>query len=149
MKKRRLVCIAAVSLIVIFTTAFAIAGSEEAIVKSLICQRTDTLSGFYAGEIDREYAVEKIKSIETSHLMEEDLQNIDLYFRTDIEQVKKYSITRIDITQSDEDMICADVSIRWQSEGIQGKEEFNCNYSVICCKEENAYKLAQFFEGSV
>ncbi len=149
MKKRRAVCFSIICLIVIFTTAFAIASGDEAVVKNLIYQRTDTLSGFYSGEIEREDAINKIKSIETSHLMEEDLENIDLYFRTDIERVKKYLIKDLNITQSDKDIICADVAIEWQSEGLSGEETFTCNYKVICLKEENVYKLAQFFEGSV
>lgn len=149
MKRRRALCLSAICIIVMFTAAFTIASSEEAVVKDLICQRTDTLSGFYAGNIEKEDAVNKIKSIEMSHLMEEDIENIDLYFRTDIERVKKYSIKDLHITQSDEDIICADVEIEWQSEGLPGEENFTCSYKVICAKEENVYKLAQFFEGGV
>lgn len=77
--------------------------------------------------------------------MEEDLQNIELYFQTDIEQVREYSITSIDIEEADEDIIYGYVTIKWKVEGIDGKEEFLYEYSIICSKEDNVYKLEQFF----
>ena len=145
MKKHIIAGASVVVLMVIFCTAIASAGGEEAVVRELICRRTDTLSGFYAGEIDKKEAVETIQSIESGHLMEEDLQNIELYFQTDIEQVREYFITSIDIEEADEDIIYGYVTIKWKVEGIAGKEEFLYEYSIICSKEDNVYKLEQFF----
>ena len=92
-KKRReyIFITAAVLGLIALSSVFASARTDEDIIRELVSLRTDTLSGFYAGEIDREDAIKIINSIEGDHLLKEDLQNIDLYFQTDIEQVKEYS----------------------------------------------------------
>lgn len=141
--KVMLVCIIILAAAVSF--AFASSLSEKETVKDLIKVRTDTLSGFYAGKIEKEDAVEIINNIESDHLLKEDLQNIDLYFQTDIEQVKEYSFKNIKITDSDDYMICADVTMEWEAEGIDGEEVFSVTYDVICQKDGNNFKLVQFF----
>ncbi len=106
-KKRReyIIITAAVLGLIALSSVFASARTDEDIIRELVSLRTDTLSGFYAGEIDREDAIKIINSIEGDHLLKEDLQNIDLYFQTDIEQVKEYSFEKISVTKSEEDMI--------------------------------------------
>lgn len=145
MKKRIGVIILAICSVMVLGTALAQGDSQEAIVRDLITQRTDTLAGFYAGDIDQDAAIETIEYMETDLQKKMDIENIDKYFRTDIEQVKKYEFERIHVTFSDDEMICADVTIRWEAEGLMGKEDFSHTYEVICIKEDNRYKLAQFY----
>ncbi len=146
MKIRRMICLYAITLCVLGVTAYSLSGSDEAIVDNLICQRTDTLNDFYGGRLGKAETVEIIERIETEHQKEEDLQNINLYFQTDIEQVQAYEIEDIDITYTDEDMICANVTMGWiLGELDENEDEIEVSYSVICKREENMYKLAQFF----
>ena len=145
-KKPGYVAIAAVIIgLIALSGVFAAGRSDADIVKELITVRTDTLSGFYAGEIERKDAMETINSIEGDHLLKEDLQNIDLYFRTDIEQVKEYSFEKITVTEAEDEMICADVTMKWKAEGLDGEESFTVTYDVICEKDGDSYKLVQFF----
>lgn len=128
----------------IFTVNTA-ACSEEAIVENLICRRTDALSLYYAGEVNKEKTMETINTVTTDFLRDEDLENLEKYFQCDLEQVLDYEIEDIDITYSDDDVICAFVTINWKSEGVKGRDDFSHTYSVICEKEENLLKLSQFF----
>lgn len=127
------------------TTSFATTYSQEEIIKSLICQRTDTLNMYYAGQANKKDTMEKIELITTDYLKESDLQNLENFFQCDLERPVGYEFAKIDITYSDDDVICALVTIDWTSEGIKGRENFSHTYSIICEKEENLYKLAQFF----
>lgn len=130
---------------VLFATLFASADSDEEIIKNLICERTDTLSYYYAGLADKKDTMAKISDITTDFLREEDLGNLERYFQCDIEQVVDYKIRDIKVNYSDEDVICAEVVVDWESNGLRGMDNFSNTYSVICKKEENIYKLAQFF----
>ena len=130
---------------VLFATLFASADSDEEIIKNLICERTDTLSYYYAGLADKKDTMAKISDITTDFLREEDLGNLERYFQCDLEQVVDYKIRDIKVNYSDEDVICAEVVVDWKSNGLRGMENFSNTYSVICKKEENIYKLAQFF----
>ena len=130
---------------VLFATLFASADSDEEIIKNLICERTDTLSYYYAGLADKKDTMAKISDITTDFLREEDLGNLERYFQCDFEQVVDYKIRDIKVNYSDEDVICAEVVVDWKSNGLRGMENFSNTYSVICKKEENIYKLAQFF----
>lgn len=130
---------------VLFATLFASADSDEEIIKNLICERTDTLSYYYAGLADKKDTMAKISDITTDFLREEDLGNLERYFQCDLEQVVDYKIRNIKVNYSDEDVICAEVVVDWESDGLRGIENFSNTYSVICKKEENIYKLAQFF----
>lgn len=145
MKKKGRLSILTACAVIVMATTFASAESDEEIVRSLICHRTDVLADFYSGEIDKDQVIDALKSSETGDLLEEDLNNIYLFFRTDVEQVKDYEITDVTITESDEKIICAEASVMWESVGLSGEEKFLCTYSVICSKENNEYKLAQFF----
>mgnify|MGYP003369899776 CR=1 FL=1 len=145
MKKKHIAVTAVMIAAVLAATAFAMAGSDEKIVKDLINERTVTLNGYYDGSMQREEAGERIRKIETGNLMEQDLENIDLYFQTDIDRINEFELMNVDITESSEDMICAEVYIRWDVDTVTGKDSFMCDYEVICVKEGNDYKLAQFF----
>lgn len=151
----------AVCIVIMLTTVFATADSSEKVVRTLIDRRTETLNLYYQGDMSREEATALIKEIESGNLMEKDLKNMEDYFQTDIERVKDYKISSVEITHEDEGMICADVSMQWKVENVEaialdeevttaeGKREkidaFLCKYSVICQKEGDAYKLVQFF----
>lgn len=145
MKKRGYMVIFTVAVIILAATILASAGGEEEIVKDLIKKRTDILSDFYAGRSEKKEAIEAIEEIEGGHLLKEDLQNINLYFQTDIEQTKKYDFEEVIITNSDSDIICADVTILWEAEGLSGSETFEVTYNVICELKDDSYKLVQFF----
>jgi predicted regulator of amino acid metabolism with ACT domain len=128
----------------LIASAFSAQEGDTEIVKGLISQRIDVLSGFYAGEIDKENAIEKIKEIESGNLLDEDIKNLDKYFQTDIDEVKKYEILTVEITESDEELIAANVTVYWDSMGIAGSECFQQEYRVICSKIDEEYKLLQF-----
>ena len=121
MKKRIWVIILTVCGTVGLATALAAGDSQEAIIRDLISQRTDTMAGFYAGEIGRDEAIETIAYMETDLLMQTDIENIDRYFRTDIEQVKKYQFEHIRITDSHEDMRRCDHAVGSRRIGRQGR----------------------------
>ena len=145
MKRKYFAAAAIVIAAVLMTTAFAMAGSDEKIVEDLINKRTATLSDYYDGDMQREEARQIISDIETGTLMEQDLDNIDRYFQTDIDRIKEFDLVSVKITEADEDMICADVNIKWDVETVTGNDSFMCDYDVILVKEGEAYKLAQFF----
>ena len=67
------------------------------------------------------------------------------FFQTDIEDVTDYKITKVDITDMDDTLICAVVTVDWQVWGTGGEESIEGIYSVIAEKCENSYKLVQFF----
>lgn len=130
---------------IFLSTSFATANSNEEVIKSLISQRTDVLNMYYAGQSNKKDTIKKIEAITTDYLKDNDLENLKNYFQCDLERPVDYEFVKIDITYADKDVICAFVTIFWTSEGIKGVEDFTHTYSVICEKEENLYKLAQFF----
>lgn len=144
MRKKTAILAAVLLFMGIFTVNSA-ACSDEAIVEDLICRRTEALSLYYAGEVNKEQTMETIKAVTTDFLRDEDLENLEKYFQCDLEQLMDYEIEDIDITYSDGDVICAFVTIKWKSEGLKGRDDFSHTYSVICEKEENLLKLSQFF----
>ncbi len=143
--KKGILCIFIVLLCIVLATVYAMAGSNEQIVERLIRQRTDTLRLYYSGQADKSDTKKVIENITTDYLRDEDLMNIDRYFHSEVDQVRAYEILDIDVFSADEDIICAYVTINWKAEGLDGKDDFTYKYSTICKKEENLYKLAQFF----
>ena len=90
-------------------------------------------------------ALAQIKSVEKGRLLEEDILAMKEYFQTDIEEVSDYEIRDIEITNADENLVCAVVSVDWEVSGTAGKEKITEIYSVIMEKDEKSYKLVQFF----
>ena len=88
---------------------------------------------------------ERIEQAETGRLLNEDLTAMRDFFQTDIEEITDYKIKAVDITDIDETLICAVVTIEWELYGTNGKEHMEEIYSVIAQKQENSYKLVQFF----
>ena len=126
-------------------SAYANANSSEKIVENLICKRIDTLNLYYTGQAEKDETEDIIQNITTGHLRDWDLSNIHSYFQTEIEQIDKYKITKIDVTKADESMICAYVTIEWETNSLKGEDNFTHTYSVLCEFEKNSYKLLQFF----
>lgn len=145
MKKKAIIGGFLACFILVTTTAMAMPDTEERVIRELITVRNVTLSEFYDGGLTIEEAEETIRRIEGDMLMVTDLDNLERYFQTDIDQVQDFKIINIDVTKADEDLICADVSIKWDVEMITGTDSFICDYSVIAKKEKNSYKLVQFY----
>lgn len=143
--KKRYIAAAIAIVAILFAAVIAAAGSEEKIVRDLIINRTETLNGYYDGDMKREDAIASIRELETGNLMQQDIDNIDRYFQTDIDRINSFEIMSIKITESESDMICATVYMKWDIETVTGNDSFMCDYSIICIKEEKYYKLAQFF----
>ena len=145
MKKKAIIGGIVACFILVTTSALAMPTSEERIVKDLITLRNETLSEFYDGGLSAEDAEKVIRQTETGLLMAQDLDNLERYFQTDIDQVQSFEIKSIDVTKADDDMICAQVFIKWEVETIHGSDYYLCDYSVIAKKEKNSYKLVQFY----
>lgn len=138
--------IAAVATIIGLATAMASAGGkEEQIIEELISKRTEAMSRFYASEINYKEAEILLKETEKGQLLATDLENLKNYFRTDIEPIIEYQLVGIDFTEKEEDLLCADVTIDWETGGLEGAEKTRAYYSVICEKEDDSFKLVQFF----
>lgn len=144
MKKKYFAALLAAALILL-TTAFAAGNSDERIVRELVKTRAETLSSFYDGGMLKDEAREIISELETGDLKDLDLENIELYFQTDIDRINEAELISVVITEATEDLIRADVRMRWDVETVNGSDSFLCEYDVICVREEGAFKLAQFF----
>jgi len=119
--------------------------NNEKIITELVCERTDIMEGYFCGQINLNDAVRAIKQIEKGRLLEEDIRNMKEFFQTDIEAVSMYEVTGTEITYKDENLVCAVMSILWETHGINGKDKTEEVYSVIMEKSENSFKLVQFF----
>ena len=126
-------------------TALASAGDDEDVVKTLISKRTDAMNGFFASELNYKEAEALLVEAEAGRLLEEDLQHLKDYFRTDIEYIESYQISQVEFTEAEENLLCANVTIDWELEGMQGEERYRCDYSVICEKYGDTFRLVQFF----
>ena len=117
----------------------------EAGILDTLRARTDIMNGYFCGHISYYDALAQIENVEKGRLLEEDILSMREFFQTDIEEVTEYSITDIEITSADEDLVCAVVTIDWQVSGTAGVEIIEGIYSVIMEKDEKNYKLVQFF----
>ena len=132
---------AAVIMVLLLTSGSDVKGEMAELVRA----RTDIMNGFFCGQISYYEALSQIKSVEKGRLLEEDILAMKEYFQTDIEEVKDYKIRDIEITNSDENLVCAVVSVEWELYGTAGNEKITEIYSVIMEKDEKNYKLVQFF----
>ena len=140
-KKKIIAAGAAAVLALLLTSGSDVKGEMAELVK----MRTDIMNGFFCGQISYYDALAQIKSVEKGRLLEEDILAMKEYFQTDIEEVNNYKIRDIEITNADENLVCAVVSVDWEVSGIAGKEKITEIYSVIMEKDEKSYKLVQFF----
>ena len=130
---------AAVSVLVLSVVMVSGSG-PEAEISMLVRQRTDIMNEYFGGHILYKEAAARIEKVENGRLLDEDLAAMNDFFQTDIEEITDYHITNMDDT-----LICAVVTVEWEISGIEGKDEIENIYSVIAEKKENSYKLVQFF----
>ena len=135
---------AAVSVLVLSVVMVSGSG-PEAEISMLVRQRTDIMNEYFGGHILYKEAAARIEKVENGWLLDEDLAAMNDLFQTDIEEITDYHITEVDITNMDDTLICAVVTVEWEISGIEGKDEIENIYSVIAEKKENSYKLVQFF----
>ena len=140
-KKKILAAGAAAVLAVLLTSGSDVKGEMAELVRA----RTDIMNGYFCGQINYYDALAQIERVEKGRLLEEDIQAMREYFQTDIEEVTDCRIRDIEITNTDENLVCAVVSVDWEVSGTAGKEKITEIYSVIMEKDEKSYKLVQFF----
>lgn len=126
-------------------------GSSESIVKELISRRIDVMDGYFSGQSTYKEACRSMEELESGQLLEEDKESFKNYFGTDIEKILDYTISEVEINYEDEYVICAFVAVDWTLQGADdlyrasGKQKKSVGYSVICEKEDNCFKLVQFY----
>lgn len=140
-KQKILAVIAAGAVFMLLTSGSDVKGEMAELIRA----RTDIMNGYFCGHISYYDALAQIENVEKGRLLEEDILSMREFFQTDIEEVTEYSITDIEITSADEDLVCAVVTIDWQVSGTAGEEIIEGIYSVIMEKDEKSYKLVQFF----
>ena len=139
--KKGFVIVIVISVLCLMTSGSDVKGE----MADLICARTDILNGYFCGHINYYDALEQIKNIEKGRLLDEDIQAMRDFFQTDIEEVSEYKIKDIELTNGDETLVCAVVTIDWKVSGTSKTEKIEEIYSVIMEKDEKNYKLVQFF----
>lgn len=132
-------------IVLLLSTVMASGSGPESEITMLVTQRTDIMNEYFGGHILYKEAAERIDKIEKGRLLEEDLEAMKSFFQTDIEDITDYEITKVEITDMDDALICAVVTVDWQVYGTGGNENIEGIYSVIAEKSENSYKLVQFF----
>ena len=137
--------LAVLPVILLLSTVMASGSGPEDEISMLVRQRTDIMNEYFSGHILYKEAAKRIEIIEMGRLLDEDLTAMKAFFQTDIEEITDYAITEVEITDRDETLICAVVTIDWQVYGTEGTESIEGIYSVIAQKSENSYKLVQFF----
>ena len=135
-----------IAAVLIYTSAGAAAEeNNDETVRRLVSMRTDAMNGYFASELSYWEAGDMLREAETGRLLHEDLKCLKQYFRTDIEEVTAYEIKEVIFSYESSDLLCAVVKIHWKTAGIEGEESFTLDYSAICEKEEEKFKLVQFF----
>jgi len=148
---RLFIVIAGIStVLILYASAAALAESytlanNQAIVKQLVMGRIDAMNRFYASEISYMEASAALRSVEAGHLLEEDSTSLRRYFRTDIEEIQTYTISRIELKDRTADFLCAEVDIQWNVTGLDGAETLENTYFAMCEKDGEKFKLTEFF----
>ena len=137
--------LAVLPVVLLLSTIMASGAGPEAEISTLVRQRTDVMNEFFCGHIQYKEAAERIEIVEMGRLLDEDLSAMKAFFQTDIEEITDYKITDVNITDMDETLICAVVTVDWMVYGTGGNESVEGIYSVIAEKCEDSYKLVQFF----
>lgn len=124
--------------LIIAATSAGMAGieTEEELVERLVCLRNDAMIGYFASQLDWWEARKMLEEAEAGQALESDLEALRGFFRTDIDEITRYEITDIKLNYSSEDLICALVTISWETAGLDGEAKFPAAYSVICQAEE-------------
>ena len=132
-------------IVLLLSTVMASGSGPESEISMLVTQRTDVMNEYFGGHILYREAAERREKIEKGRLLEEDLESMKSFFQTDIEEITDYKITKVEITEMDDTLICAVVTVVWKVFGNGGEEYVEGIYSVIAEKCEKSYKLVQFF----
>lgn len=119
--------------------------NEQTVIKHLLSARIDAMNQFYASEISYMEASAALRRVEAGHLLEEDSTSLRRYFRTDIEEIQTYTISRIELKDRTADFLCAEVDIQWNVTGLDGAETLKNTYFTMCEKDGEAFKLTEFF----
>ena len=109
-------------IVLLLSTVLASGSGPESEISMLVIRRTDIMNEYFGGHILYKEAAERIEKIEKGRLLEEDLEAMKSFFQTDIEDVTDYKITKVDITDMDDTLICAVVTVDWQVWGTGGEE---------------------------
>ena len=118
---------------------------NQNIVRQLITVRIDAMNQFYASEVSYMEASAELRRVEAGHLLEEESTNLRRYFRTDIEEIQTYTISRIELKDHTDNLLSAEVDIRWNVTGLDGPEMFENTYFAMCEKDGEKFKLTEFF----
>ena len=109
-------------IVLLLSTVLASGSGPESEISMLVIRRTDIMNEYFGGHILYKEAAERIEKIEKGRLLEEDLEAMKSFFQTDIGDVTDYKITKVDITDMDDTLICAVVTVDWQVWGTGGEE---------------------------
>ena len=118
---------------------------DQNIIRHLIKTRIDAMNLFYASEVSYMEASAELRRVEAGHLLEEDSTNLRRYFRTDIEEIQTYTISRIELKDHTDNLLSAEVDIQWNVTGLDGPEQFKNTYFAMCEKDGEKFKLTEFF----
>ena len=118
---------------------------NQNIVRQLITARIDAMNHFYASEVSYMEASAELRRVEAGQLLEEDSTNLRRYFRTDIEEIQTYTISRIELKDRTDNLLSAEVDIQWNVTGLDGPEMFENTYFAMCEKDGEKVKLTEFF----
>lgn len=143
--KKMLMLLFVVALLMTTATAFAFAASEEKTIETLIAGRIEAMNGFFSSQLAYKEAEEYLRQVEGGSLLTEDLHALRTYFRTDVDRITDWEIEEIKITAKDDDVLCAWVTIAWETADLEGIAKIRESYSVICAQTDGTYRLVQFF----
>lgn len=135
-------------IIVVILTSLSFAGTEKEL-SEIICKRIDTMGDFYKQKISYTDAINILSEIEKGRLLNADIDNLTLYYRTDLDRIDEYEITNVKITSQDSSIICAEATILFKIQGLGNistlrKEKNKFSYSLIFEKCDEKLYLVQF-----
>ena len=114
-------------------------------VEMLVMERTEAMNGYFAGDVQYLQASERLREMEAGELLEEDLEALHAWERTDIEIIEAFEILEVVLMELTEERIAAQVTVDWIVRGIEGKDHFSVTYQAVCEKQGETLKLVKFF----
>lgn len=114
---------------------------EETIVKELLEKRTDIMENVLSGKISYAEGKEQLKEVEGDKLYSDDLENMQKYQETNIEQVEGMRIIDIEKKNQVYDMMTFHSKIYWTYYSVEGKRDETINYLVGVSNTNHEYKL--------
>ncbi|QHI73747.1 hypothetical protein [Aminipila terrae] len=117
---------------------------EEDIVKELLEQRTSIMQKAFYNQITKERAEAELERIETYPIITDDIKQLRQWDSTDIDVVKKMSITNIKTEKNLLEYMTYRVDIIWEMSGLSEDYFMEGGYHVVFKKINNQYKLSCF-----